>query len=62
MEEAGLISTTKARFVAQGINQEEGIYYEETFAPITRIKAIRKLVAFVCFKDSKSYQMDAKSA
>ena len=46
----------------QGYNQEEGIDYEETFAPVARIKAIRILIAFVVHMEIKLYRMDVKSA
>ncbi|KAL6320974.1 hypothetical protein AAG906_010783 [Vitis piasezkii] len=62
MDENGIIIRNKARLVAQGFNQEEGIDYEETFAPIARLEAIRMLLAFACFKDFVLYQMDVKSA
>ncbi|XP_077221968.1 uncharacterized protein LOC143855787 [Tasmannia lanceolata] len=52
----------KARLVAQGYNQEEGIDYDETFAPVARLEAIRMLFAFACHKGFKLYQMDVKSA
>jgi hypothetical protein len=52
----------KARLVAQGFCQKEGIDYEETFAPITRLEAIRILLAFAASKGFKLYQMDVKSA
>jgi len=48
--------------VVQGYNQEEGIDYEETFAPVARIEAIRILVAFAAHMEFKLYQMDVKSA
>ena len=51
MDENGIIVRIKARLVAQGFNQEEGIGYEETFVPIARLEAIRMLLAFACFKD-----------
>jgi len=41
--------------VVQGYNQEEGIDYEETFAPIARIEAIRILIAFVAHMEIKLY-------
>jgi hypothetical protein len=47
-DENGIIIRNKARLVAQGFNQEKSIDYEETFAPIVRLKAIRMLLAFVC--------------
>nr|CAN62871.1 hypothetical protein VITISV_015208 [Vitis vinifera] len=51
----------KERLVAQGFNQEEGIDYEETFALVPRLEAIRMLLAFTFFKDIVLYQMDVKS-
>ncbi len=52
----------KARLVAKGYNQEEGIDFDETFAPVARLEAIRLLLAFACSKDFKLFQMDVKSA
>ena len=52
----------KARLVAQGYNQEEGIDFDETFAPVARLEAIHMLLAFSCFMNFKLYQMDVKSA
>ena len=57
MNENGIIVRNKARLVAQGFNQEEGIDDEETFAPVARLEAIRMLLAFTCFKDFVLYQM-----
>ena len=51
MDENGIIIRNKARLVAQGYNQQEGINYEETFAPVARLKAIRMLLAFACHKN-----------
>ncbi|WKA05580.1 hypothetical protein VitviT2T_023541 [Vitis vinifera] len=62
MDENCIIVRNKARLVAQGFNQEEGIYYEETFALVARLEAIRMLLAFVCFKNFVLYQMDVKNA
>ncbi|GJS01153.1 retrovirus-related pol polyprotein from transposon TNT 1-94 [Tanacetum coccineum] len=50
------------RLVAQGYKQEEGIDYDEVFAPVARIEAIRIFLAYVSFKDFVVYQMDVKSA
>ena len=61
MDENDIIVTNKARLVAQGFNQEEEIDYEETFAPVARLEAIRMLLAFTCFKEFVLYQMDVKS-
>ena len=44
MDENGIIVRNKARLVAQGFNQEEVIDYEETFAPVARLEAIRMLL------------------
>ena len=52
----------KARLVAQGFCQKEGIDYEETFAPVARLEAIRIFLAFAASKDFKVFQMDMKSA
>ncbi|GJY71843.1 putative ribonuclease H-like domain-containing protein [Tanacetum coccineum] len=52
----------KARLVAQGYTQEEGIKYDEVFAPVARIEAIRLFLAYASFKDFMVYQMDVKSA
>ena len=60
MDENGIIVRNKARLVAQSFNQEEGIDYEETFAPVARLKAIGMLLAFACFKDFVLYQIDVK--
>ena len=57
-----MIVRNKARLVAQGFNQEEGIDYEETFAPVARLESIRMLLAYACYKDFILYQMDVKSA
>ena len=62
MNEQGVITRNKARLVAKGYNQEEGIDYDETYAPITRLEAIRMLLVFTSFMDLKLYQMDVKSA
>jgi hypothetical protein len=61
-DEKSFIIRNKARLVAQGFNQEEGIDYEETFAPVARLEAIRMLLAFACHKNFKLFQMDVKSA
>nr|MCH9869483.1 hypothetical protein [Serratia marcescens] len=52
----------KARLVAQGYNQEEGIDYEETYASVARLEAIRMLLAFASHIKFKLFQMDVKSA
>ena len=62
MNEQSVIIINKARLVAKGYNQEEDIDYDETFARITRLEAIRMLLAFASFMDFKLYQMHVKSA
>ena len=62
MDENGIIVRNKERLVAQGFNQEEGINYKETFAPVAGLEAFRMLLAFACFKDFVLYQMNVKSA
>src|SRR4051812_39401699 len=62
LDENGVITRNKARLVAQGYNQEEGIDYEETYAPVARLEAIRLLLAYASSKDFKLFQMDVKSA
>jgi hypothetical protein len=52
----------KAHLVAQGYSQVEGLDFGETFAPVTRLEAIRILLAFAASKGFKLYQMDMKSA
>jgi hypothetical protein len=52
----------KARLVAQGYSQVEGLDFGETFALVARLEAIRILLAFTAFKRFKLYQMDVKSA
>ena len=61
MDENDIIVRNKARLVDQGFNKEEGIDYEETFASVARLEAIRMLLAFACFKYFVLYQMDVKS-
>jgi hypothetical protein len=52
----------KARLVAEGYSQVEGLDFGETFAPIARLEAIRILLAFAASKGFKLYQIDVKSA
>nr|GFC38287.1 putative ribonuclease H-like domain-containing protein [Tanacetum cinerariifolium] len=58
----GIVCRNKARLVAQGHRQEEGIDYTDLFAPVARIEAIRLFLAFASFIGFKVYQMDVKSA
>nr|GEX47997.1 hypothetical protein [Tanacetum cinerariifolium] len=61
-DERGIVIRNKARLVAQGHTQEEGIDYEEVFAPVARMKAIRLFLAYASFMGFTVYQMDVKSA
>ncbi|KAJ9539388.1 hypothetical protein OSB04_032121 [Centaurea solstitialis] len=61
-DESGLIVRNKARLVAKGYSQQEGIDYDETFAPVARIEAIRIFLAYAAHKNIKVFQMDVKSA
>ncbi|XP_066344265.1 uncharacterized protein [Miscanthus floridulus] len=60
--EDGHVVRNKARLVAQGFSQKEGIDYGETFAPVARLEAIHILLAFAASRGYKLYQMDVKSA
>jgi len=62
LDESGVITRNKARLVAKGYNQEEGIDYGETFAPVARLEDVRLLMAFPCMSGFKLFQMDVKSA
>ena len=55
INEQGLITRNKVRLVAKGYNQEEGIDYDEIYAPIARLEAIRMLLAFASYMDFKLF-------
>nr|GEX20883.1 hypothetical protein [Tanacetum cinerariifolium] len=61
-DEKGIMIMNKARLVAQGHTQEEGIDYEEVFAPVAKIEAIRLFLAYASFMGFMVYQIDVKSA
>nr|GEV96498.1 retrovirus-related Pol polyprotein from transposon TNT 1-94 [Tanacetum cinerariifolium] len=61
-DEYGTTTKNKARPITQGYSQEEGIDYDETFAPVARMEAIRIFLAFATYMNFKVYQMDVKSA
>ncbi|GKA51620.1 putative ribonuclease H-like domain-containing protein [Tanacetum coccineum] len=61
-DERGIMIKNKERLVAQGYTQEEGIDFDEVFAPVARIEANRLFLAYAQFKDFVVYQMDVKSA
>jgi len=62
IDEQGVIVRNKARLVAKGYNQEEGIDFGKTYAPIARLEAVRLLLACACMKGFRLHQMDVKSA
>ncbi|GJU94717.1 retrovirus-related pol polyprotein from transposon TNT 1-94 [Tanacetum coccineum] len=61
LDENGIVSQNKARLVAQGYNQQEGIDYDEPYALVARLESIRILLAYACALDFKLFQMDVKS-
>ncbi|GKB62118.1 retrovirus-related pol polyprotein from transposon TNT 1-94 [Tanacetum coccineum] len=61
-DEFGRVLKNKARLIAQGFRQEEGIDFEESFAPVARIEAIRIFIANAANKNMTIYQMDIKTA
>ncbi|GKD87315.1 retrovirus-related pol polyprotein from transposon TNT 1-94 [Tanacetum coccineum] len=62
LDELGGILKNKARLVAHGYRQEEGIDFEESFAPVARLEAIRIFLAFATHMNMVVYQMDVKTA
>ncbi|GJR75287.1 retrovirus-related pol polyprotein from transposon TNT 1-94 [Tanacetum coccineum] len=62
LDELGGILNNKAQLVARGYRQEEGIDFEESFAPIARLEAIRIFLAFSAHMNMVVYQMDVKTA
>nr|GFA76737.1 retrovirus-related Pol polyprotein from transposon TNT 1-94 [Tanacetum cinerariifolium] len=61
-DESSLVIRNKARIVAVGYSQQEGIDYDDTFAPVARIKAICLFLAYDAHKDFTVFQMDVKIA
>ena len=61
-DQDGVVVRNKARLVAQGYTQVEGLDFGETYAPVARLEAIRILLAYACAHNIKLYQMDVKSA
>ncbi|GKB80406.1 retrovirus-related pol polyprotein from transposon TNT 1-94 [Tanacetum coccineum] len=62
LDEYGDVLKNKAQLVAKGYRQEDGIDFEESFAPVARIEAIRIFIANVASKNMTIYQMDVKTA
>jgi hypothetical protein len=61
-DENGVMTRNKARLVAQGFTQVEGLDFEETYAPVARLEAIQMLLAYAAHHNFKLYQRDVKSA
>jgi hypothetical protein len=61
LNEQGQVVRNKARLVCKGYAQIEGLDYDETFAPVARLEAIRMFLSYACHKRFKVYQMDVKS-
>ncbi|GKA59306.1 retrovirus-related pol polyprotein from transposon TNT 1-94 [Tanacetum coccineum] len=61
LDENGVVCRNKARLVAQGYNQQEGIDYDETYAPVARFESIRILLAYACCYMFTLFQIDVKS-
>ncbi|KAK6143169.1 hypothetical protein DH2020_023517 [Rehmannia glutinosa] len=62
MNEKGSVVRNKARLIAKGYCQEDDRDFDETFAPVARLEAIRMFLAYVAHKNFTVYQMDVKSA
>ena len=61
-DQDGILMRNKARLVAQGYTQIEGLDFRETYAPVARLEAIRILLAYLCVYNIKLYKIDIKSA
>jgi hypothetical protein len=61
-DEHGVVTRNKARLIAKGYSQVEGLDFDETYAPIARLESIRILLAYATYHSFKLYQMDVKSA
>nr|GEW60036.1 retrovirus-related Pol polyprotein from transposon TNT 1-94 [Tanacetum cinerariifolium] len=62
MDENGVVIRNKARLVAQGYRQEEGIHYDKAFAPVARLEAIRIFLVYAAYMGFMVYQMNVKNA
>ncbi|GKF91055.1 retrovirus-related pol polyprotein from transposon TNT 1-94, partial [Tanacetum coccineum] len=62
MNENGVVIKNKARLGAQGYNQQDVIDYEESFAPVARLEAIRIFLVYAAYMGLMVYHMDVKSA
>ena len=57
-----MLLCTKARLVAQGFRQVQGVDYDETFSPVAMLKSVRIMLAIAAFYDYEIWQMDVKTA
>ncbi|GJX72592.1 retrovirus-related pol polyprotein from transposon TNT 1-94 [Tanacetum coccineum] len=62
LDEYGGVLKNKARLVANGYRQEEGIDFEQSFTPVAPIKSIRIFITYVAHKNMTVFQMDVKTA
>ncbi|XP_074576648.1 uncharacterized protein LOC141833162 [Curcuma longa] len=62
LDDQGKVTRNKARLVARGFNQVEGLDYDETYAPVARLESIRILLGYAAYMGFKLHQMDVKSA
>jgi hypothetical protein len=62
LNKKGEVVRNKARLVCKGYAKIEGLDFDETFAPVARLEAIRIFIAYACHKRFKVYQMDVKSS
>ncbi|GJW58661.1 retrovirus-related pol polyprotein from transposon TNT 1-94 [Tanacetum coccineum] len=62
LDELGGVLKNKARLVARGYRQEEGIYFEESFAPVAQLESIHIFLAFAAYMNMVVYQIDVKTA
>ena len=58
----GNVSVYKARFVAKGYRQVQGVDYDETFSPVVKLKSVWIMLAIAAFYDYEMWQMDVKTA
>ena len=61
LDEKDNVVRNKVRLVAKDYNQEKGIDFDETYAPVARLEAIRLLLTFACYMNFKLFQMNVKS-
>nr|GFB53831.1 hypothetical protein [Tanacetum cinerariifolium] len=61
-DEENTVIRNKSRLVAKGYAQKEGVDFEESFAPVARLEAVRLFIAYAAHKSFTIYQMDVKTA